>query len=84
MLRLANLTGDPLYEQMAGEMISYIGNSQIDAPGKPWHGALIHAFTQNIGKYWGADFEGQVDCGMSNGIGLAALEAWLAHEKASR
>jgi hypothetical protein len=80
LLRLAELTGDPLYRRMAGEMTSYIANSQYHRPGKPWDGALIHAFAQNIGRYWGPNYDGQVDSGMSNGNGLAAIEAWLAQE----
>ncbi len=76
-MRLSELSGDPLYAQMAGEMTSYIANSQKHCPGKPWNGALVHAFSQNSGKYW---CNGIVDTGMSSGNGLAAIEAWLAHE----
>jgi hypothetical protein len=35
---------------------------------------------QNTGKYWGPNSDGAVDTGMSSGNGLAAIEAWLAHE----
>ena len=57
---------------------SYIGHSQIDAPGKPWHGGVIHAFLMGCGRSHGPDREGQVDTGMATGASLAALEAWLA------
>jgi hypothetical protein len=80
LLSLAKLTGDPIYEQMAGEMASYIGNSQLHRPGKPWNGALIQAFAQNTGKYWEPNSDGAVDTGMSSGNGLAAIEAWLARD----
>jgi hypothetical protein len=78
LLALSKLTGDSFYRQMAAEMASYIGHSQIDAPGKPWHGGVIHAFLMYCGKSHGPDREGQVDTGMATGASLAALEARLA------
>ena len=80
LLGLARATGDRFFEQMAGEMASFIGHWQIDAAGKPWHGAIIHALGQYSGQHWGPDLAGQVDTGMATGNGLAAIEAWLEHE----
>lgn len=81
LLAMSRLTADPLYERVALEMISYIGNSQIHAPGRSWHGGIIHAFLMYRGRCHGPDEEGQVDTGMATGSSLAALEAWLAHRK---
>jgi len=64
---------------MAQEAAAFIGNWQVDAPGQPWHGGMIHAMGQFCGKHWGPDFAGQVDSGMATGNSLAALEAWMAH-----
>jgi hypothetical protein len=80
LLRLSQATGDPFYRHMAGEMVSFIASWQIDAPGKPWHGALVHAVDQHSGKFWGPDKCGQVDSGVAVGNGLAAIELWLAQE----
>ncbi len=79
LLILHRATGDAFYERMAGEMAGFIASYQIDAPGKPWHGAMIHAIDQHSGTHWGPDKCGQVDSGMATGNSLAALEAWLAH-----
>ena len=84
LLSLAKVSGDPIYERMAGEMASYIGNSQVLRPGKPWNGALLQAFAQNVGKYWEPNSDGSVDTGMSTGNGLAAIEAWLAHQDSAK
>lgn len=78
VLMLARLTGDPFYARMADEMAAFIGNWQIDAPGKPWHGGMLHAQGQFSGKHWGPDLAGQVDSGMATGNSLAALECWMA------
>ena len=81
LLGLARATGDAFFEQMAGEMATFIGHWQIDAPGEPWHGAIIHALGQYSGQHWGPDLAGQVDTGMATGNSLAAIEAWLEHER---
>lgn len=80
LLRLSWATGDPFYRRMAREMVNFIASYQISAPGKPWHGALVHAIDQHSGKFWGPDKCGQVDSGMATGNGLAAIELWLAEE----
>jgi len=77
-LRLAKLTGDDFYRRMAEEMIVFIGHYQIEAPSKPWHGGMVHAIDQRSGQFWGPDKQGQVDCGMSTGNSLAAIERWLS------
>ena len=77
VLRLWRLTGDILYHQMAHEMAVFIANYQIDAPGKPWDGGIVHASEQYSGLLWGPDKLGQVDSGMATGNSLAALEYWL-------
>jgi hypothetical protein len=64
-LTLAKATGDALYKKMAEEAVAFISNWQLHAPGKPWHGGMVQAMGQNNGKYWGPDFEGQVDSGMA-------------------
>lgn len=81
LLRLARATGDAFLERMSGEMAAFIGDWQIDAPGEPWHGGIIHALAQYSGQHWGPDLAGQVDTGMATGNGLAAIEAWLAHRR---
>ena len=63
---------------MARETAAFLGNWQVDAPGKPWHGGMVHALGQYCGKHWGPGLEGQVDTGMATGNSLAALELWLA------
>lgn len=78
LLDLYELTGDPLFGQMAAESAAFLGNWQMRDPGKPWDGGMIHALGQFCGKHWGPDLAGQVDTGMSTGNGLAALEAWMA------
>jgi hypothetical protein len=78
VLTLARETGDPFYRRMADEMAAFIGNWQMDAPGRPWHGGMIHALGQYCGKHWGPDLAGQVDSGMATGNSLAALESWLS------
>ena len=80
VLALAAVTGDALYRTMAAEMAAFIGNWQIDAPGQPWDGGMVHALGQFSGKHWGPDLAGQVDSGMATGNSLAALECWLAHQ----
>lgn len=77
LLRLSRVTGDPFYQRMAREMVSFVASYQINAPDKPWHGALVHAIDQHSGKFWGPDKRGQVDSGMATGNGLAAIELWL-------
>lgn len=79
LLALAQATGDSFFEKMAEEMAIFIGNWQIDDPGKPWHGGMIHALGQYCGKHWGPDLAGQVDSGMATGNSLAAIEAFIAH-----
>jgi hypothetical protein len=79
LLILSRATGDGFYERMAGEMAAFIAAYRIDAPDRPWHGAIIHAIDQHSGKHWGPDKCGQVDSGMATGNSLAALEAWMAH-----
>ena len=79
LLTLFRATGDSFYERMAGEMAYFIASYQIDAPGQPWHGGIIHAIEQHTGKHWGPDKCGQVDTGMATGNSLAAIELWLAH-----
>ena len=79
LCRFSELTGDSLYRQLAGEMIDCIGRYQWDAPGKPWHGGMIHALDQTCDRHWGPNREGAVDTGMTTGGSLMALEYWLAH-----
>jgi beta-galactosidase len=79
LLDLYTLTGDPLFATLAAETAAFICAWQVDAPGKPWHGGMIHALGQYCGKHWGPGLEGQVDTGMATGNCLAALEAWLAY-----
>jgi len=78
-LDLYRLTGDSLFETLAGESAAFISSWQMEAPGKPWDGGMIHALGQYCEKHWGPDLAGQVDSGMATGNSLAALEAWLAH-----
>jgi hypothetical protein len=78
VLTLARLTGDEFYRTMADEMAAFIGNWQMEAPGQPWHGGMIHAMGQFSGKHWGPDLAGQIDTGMATGNSLAALECWMA------
>ena len=78
-LELYRLTGDPLYEKMAEEAAAFLSRWQMEAPGRPWHGGMIHALAQYCGKHWGPSLAGQVDTGMATGNSLAAIEAWLAH-----
>jgi len=73
LLRLARVTGDALYARMAGEMVGFIGQYQIDQPDRPWHGGMVHAFDQHSGRFWGPDKCGQVDTGMATGNSLAAI-----------
>ena len=80
VLALSVVTGDPLYRTMAAEMAAFIGHWQMDAPGQPWDGGMIHALGQFSGKHWGPELAGQVDSGMATGNSLAALECWLAHQ----
>ena len=75
---LSRLTGDPFLHQMAAEMVAFMSRYQIDAPGLPWHGGMIHAIEQYDGKHWGPGKAGQVDTGMATGNSLSALEFWLA------
>lgn len=79
LLALAKVCGDPFFEQIAGEAAAFISHWQIDAPGQPWDGGMVHAMAQYSGKHWGPDQAGQVDTGVSTGISLAAIELWLAH-----
>jgi hypothetical protein len=81
-LQLHALTGDALFEKMAGESAHFIGNWQMCDPGKPWHGGMIHAMGQYCGKHWGPDFAGAVDTGMATGNSLAAIELWMASRRA--
>lgn len=83
-LELYGLTGDPLYEKMAEEAAAFLSHGQMEAPGQPWHGGMIHALAQYCGKHWGPDLAGQVDTGMATGNSLAAIEAWLAHLSSHR
>jgi hypothetical protein len=78
VLALARNTGDPFYQQMADEMAAFLGNWQLDAPGQPWHGGMVHAMGQFSGRHWGPDFAGQTDTGMASSNSLVALECWLA------
>lgn len=81
LLDLAEATQDEFYRDMAWEMANFIAHWQIDAPGKPWDGGILHAMGQFSGQHWGPDLEGQIDSGMTTGNGLAAIEMWLSHEK---
>jgi len=83
VLALAAATGDPLYRTMAAEMASFLGNWQLDAPGQPWDGGMVHALGQFSGRHWGPDLAGQIDSGMATGNSLAALECWLAQRPPS-
>jgi hypothetical protein len=78
LLELYALTGDPLFERFAAEGAAFIGSWQMDAPGQPWDGGMIHALGQYCGKHWGPDLAGQVDSGMATGNSLAAIERWLS------
>ena len=78
LLTLGQATGDAFLLQMADEMAAFIASWQIDAPGTPWDGGMLHALGQYCGKHWGPDLAGQVDSGMATGNSLAALEWWLA------
>jgi hypothetical protein len=78
LLRLSRATGDAFYEKMATEMVAFISNYQLDCPGKPWDGGMLHAIEQWSGNHWGPDKSGQVDSGMATGNSLAAIEAFLA------
>jgi hypothetical protein len=78
LLTLGQATDDAFLLQMADEMAAFIASWQIDAPGKPWDGGMLHALGQYCGKHWGPDLAGQVDSGMATGNSLAALEWWLA------
>jgi hypothetical protein len=80
LLELHALTDDGLFATMARETAAFLGNWQMNAPGKPWHGGMVHALGQYCGKHWGPGLEGQVDTGMATGNSLAALELWLARE----
>jgi len=80
LLDLHDLTGDPLFERMAAEAVAFIGRWQVEAPGRPWDGGMIHAWAQFCGKPWGPDLAGQVDTGMATGNSLAAIEAWMARK----
>ncbi len=79
LLELYEATGDRLFEKMAEEAAAFLSRWQMDAPGQPWHGGMVHAVAQYCGKHWGPDLAGQVDTGMATGNSLAAIEAWLAH-----
>lgn len=76
-LDLHRLTGDALFAVLADETAAFLGAWQIEAPGRPWNGGMIHALGQYCGKHWGPALEGQVDTGMATGNSLAALELWL-------
>jgi hypothetical protein len=80
-LDLYQVTGDDFLLTMTREMIHFISKWQIDAPGEPWDGGIIHALDQHNGKHWGPDLAGQVDSGMATGNSLAALETWITHER---
>lgn len=84
LLDLYTLTGDRLFATLAAETAAFISAWQVDAPGKPWHGGMIHALGQYCGKHWGPGLEGQVDTGMATGNSLAALEAWLKYRGQAR
>jgi len=81
LVYLSEITGDLFYTRIAHELIDFIAAYQIEAPGKPWNGGIVHAFDQHGGRYWGEDFEGQVDVGETTGGSLLALEFWLRHWK---
>lgn len=81
LLDLADACKDKFYRKMAWEMVNFIAHWQIDAPGKPWDGGILHAIGQFSGRHWGPDLEGQIDSGMATGNGLAAIEIWLARCK---
>ncbi|MBI4028376.1 MAG: hypothetical protein HY360_25550, partial [Verrucomicrobia bacterium] len=83
LLTLAAATGDAFYEKMAEEGAAFISHWQIEAPGKPWHGGMIHALGQYCGKHWGPDLAGQVDSGMATGNSLAGLEEFMANSAPS-
>lgn len=81
LLDLYRLTGDELWLTMVREMVHFIANWQLSAPGKPWDGGMVHALDQHNHRFWGPDLAGQVDTGMATGNSLAALETWLAFTK---
>jgi hypothetical protein len=78
LLELHALTGDPLYEKLAREAVAFLSHWQLEAPGEPWDGGMLHALGQYCGRHWGPELAGQVDTGMATGNSLAAIEAWLA------
>ena len=80
LLRLSRLSGDPLYRQMAREMLdcaAWFQWTDAGRPGPPWTGGIIDAVDQNSGRQWGPDREGQVNSGMITGMTLTALEMWM-------
>jgi len=81
LVYLSEITGDLFYTRIAHELIDFVAAYQIEAPSKPWNGGIVHAFDQHGGRYWGEDFEGQVDVGETTGGSLLALEFWLRHWK---
>ena len=84
LLALADLTGEPLFLQLAEEAVAFLSHWQLEAPGQPWDGGMLHALGQYCGRHWGPDLAGQVDTGMATGNALAAIEAWLARPTRQR
>lgn len=78
LLSLAQATGDRFFYEMAREGAAFISQWQMDAPGTPFDGGMIHAIGQFCGKHWGPDLAGQIDSGMATGNSLAALELWMS------
>ncbi|NJD01070.1 MAG: hypothetical protein FIA99_00370 [Ruminiclostridium sp.] len=81
LVRLAEKTGELFYRQMAEEILGCIAKYQWRCPDKLWDGGIVHALDQNSGAHWGPEKLGQVDSGMTTGMGLAALEYWIERNK---
>jgi hypothetical protein len=81
LVRLAEKTGELFYKQMAEEILGCIAKYQWRCPDKPWDGGIVHALDQNSGAHWGPERLGQVDSGMTTGMGLADLEYWIEKNK---
>jgi len=79
LCRLSANLQDPFYYKMAEEILSCIAKYQWNDVGKPWNGGIVHALDQRDGTHWGPDKLGQVDSGMTSGMGLADLEYWIEH-----
>ncbi len=77
MKKLAALTGEHFYKEIAEEMLRCASDFQLSAPGKPWNNGIVHAVYQVNGRHWGPDIEGQMDSGMTSGSTLICLEEYI-------